>query len=655
MAARKVLPSSLRELHKLSRREIYALFQKLAECSTHGLSPLSRQELEDDYHSQFDKAACQDCLATKDGREFVHEYLDPSLLVQLVLTNSPRLARRWVNALMEKPATVDNPWTCIVGFDEYQPGDKFSYEKAKAVMCVYFNMEELDCVSQGTTWFCPVTVRNVQIEKVMGGWSHVFACFLHRMFLGEQGMQTAGITFSYEHRDYIVFAKLGHLLSDGDGHRKATGWKGASSLMPSLLHGNILKKDSDLATRSAHGFVEISCTNRALVIPTTKHSFEDSAAIVEEAAIQYRNGQIRKGRYEMIQKTESLNYVPGGLAYDMRLRNKVEWFEALTFDWVHTMLQDGVMSVEMTLRIEASKTPKIADKLKAFLYKSWNFPKAWDAKGQSLWRIFSERRLDENENVDKIRATASELLGVYSMVRHFFYKEAEDPSPENQNKFESFESCCRLLDYLLATKKELVPMDADRLLDHIEEFMTKHVSVYGSKCLKPKHCWLWGVAERWRRSKFVWDCFVIERLHLRVKAIGTRLHALQRFERTLLSGMLNEQLCALETLEGHSCLLGSVFKVDSLPDSCFASEMVVRNMILSVDDVVFRHDNAALLRAVAFEDGELYGVVEMWAHIAHVTPHASRWQSQTGDIRICPANELDQAAGLTNTRRHTYY
>ena len=27
----------------------------------------------------------------------------------------------------------------------------------------------------------------------------------------------------------------------------------------------------------------------------------------------------------------------------------------------------------------------------------------------------------------------------------------------------------------------------------------------------------------------------------------------------------------------------------------------------------------------------------------------------TGDIRICPANELDQAAGLTNTRRHTYY
>ena len=49
--------------------------------------------------------------------------------------------------------------------------------------------------------------------------------------------------------------------------------------------------------------------------------------------------------YEKIQMSESLNYLPGGLAYDRRLRNKVEWFDALTFDWVHTFLQDGVMNV----------------------------------------------------------------------------------------------------------------------------------------------------------------------------------------------------------------------------------------------------------------------------------------------------------------------
>ena len=78
-------------------------------------------------------------------------------------------------------------------------------------------------------------------------------------------------------------------------------------------------------------------------------------------------------------------------------------------------------------------------------------------------------------------------------------------------------------------------------------------------------------------------------------------------------------------------------------------------MMLSVDDVVFRNDDAGLLRACVFEDEELYGVVEMWAHIADVTPDASRWQSQTGQIRLYPASELDQAAGLTNTRSPKYY
>ena len=658
MAATKVLPSKVRELHKLSRKEVVSLFEKLAECSPHGLSPITRREFEDDYHEEFDKAACQDRFATKGGRgEFVHEYLDPSLLVQLVLGKSPRLARRWVQALMEHPNSIDSPWQCIVGFDEYQPGDKFSYEKAKAVMCVYFNMAELDCISQGSTWFCPVAVRINEIDKVQGGWSHAFACYLHRMFLGEHGAQTVGIAFSYQNRDYVVFAVLGHLLSDGDGLRKATGWKGASSLRPSLLHGNILKKDSDLATR-APGFVEISCTDRALPIATTSAEFEDSAELVEEAFNQYSNRDINKTMYEKIQKTESLNYLPGGLAYDRRLRNKVEWFDALTFDWVHTFLQEGVMSVELLLRVQASNRKGMADKLKAFLHGPWNFPKALESKGHNLWRIFSEKRLDEHGEVDRIRASASELLGLYSLARHFFATEVDDPSPENESKFESFESCCQLLDHILATKKELVPMSADHLFVKIEHFMTKHVSCYGNRYLRPKHCWLWGIAERWRRSTVnrVWDCFIIERLHLRVKQIGAKLKSLVRIERTLLSGLLNEQLCALETLEGHSCMLDQTpMRVDSLPGTCFGTCMQVHCMMLSVDDVVFRNDDAGLLRACVFEDEELYGVVEMWAHIDDVTPNASRWQSQTGQFRLYRASELDQAAGLTNTRSQKYY
>ena len=137
----ELLPSKIRELHKLSRHDVTTLFEKLAEWQRRGalISPMTNWSFDHDYHENFDKIACQDRFATKDGRrEFVHEYADPSLLCQLVLGKSPRLARRWVQALMEHPNSIDSPWQCIVGFDEYQPGDKFSYEKAKAVMCVYF-------------------------------------------------------------------------------------------------------------------------------------------------------------------------------------------------------------------------------------------------------------------------------------------------------------------------------------------------------------------------------------------------------------------------------------------------------------------------------------------------------------------------------------
>jgi hypothetical protein len=286
---KRLLPSQARELQRLTRDEIVSLSALISEHREDFSDRVSPRAWGADFHANFDAISCEDRFpyAGKDG-EFVHEYLDPSLLVQLVLSRSPRLARRWVVALQKWPNSIDRPWHCVVGFDEYQPGDKFSFEKAKAVMCLYFNFAEVDVVSQGSTWFCPVTVRMKEIDSTVGGWSRALACILHRMFLGDHGAQTVGIAFSdHNNRDCIVYAKLSHLVSDGDGHRKATGWRGANSLRPSIIHGNILKKDSDLSTR-APGFVEISCTDKALLRRTTAAEFQDSADFVAEASKRYK-------------------------------------------------------------------------------------------------------------------------------------------------------------------------------------------------------------------------------------------------------------------------------------------------------------------------------------------------------------------------------
>ena len=75
MAGLRLLPSKIHELHKLSRREVVSLFEKLAEGSRgQQISQVTENQFRDDYHEAFDKACCEDRLATKDGRgEFVHE------------------------------------------------------------------------------------------------------------------------------------------------------------------------------------------------------------------------------------------------------------------------------------------------------------------------------------------------------------------------------------------------------------------------------------------------------------------------------------------------------------------------------------------------------------------------------------------------------
>lgn len=50
--------------------------------------------------------------------------------------------------------------------------------------------------------------------------------------------------------------------------------------------------------------------------------------------------------------------------------------------------------------------------------RSWAFPAALKIKAQHLHRIFSTWRNPGNEDA-KIRGSASELLGLYGLLRHF--------------------------------------------------------------------------------------------------------------------------------------------------------------------------------------------------------------------------------------------
>ena len=164
----------------------------------------------------------------------------------------------------------------------------------------------------------------------------------------------------HDGRHYVVFARLRVLMSDGDGLRKGLGWKGASGIRASIIHSNMLKKGSDLAWRAPR-FVEITCCDHRLLHKTTPEEFHHSCDLVAAAHARHRDGEITKTLLENIEKTEGIRYVPGGLAYDLRLR-RLGFFEAITVDWVHTWLQDGVLTAALNSKPpnpdSAGKPPK---------------------------------------------------------------------------------------------------------------------------------------------------------------------------------------------------------------------------------------------------------------------------------------------------------
>ena len=94
----------------------------------------------------------------------------------------------------------------------------------------------------------------------------------------------------------------------------------------------------------------------------------------------------------------------------------------VTYDWVHTLLQHGVLVVEIECMLSRCVGVGInRETIMMFLKdEAWIFPHASARQQRQLHRIFDERRASDKKS-DKLRCTCSELLGAYGMLRLVFW------------------------------------------------------------------------------------------------------------------------------------------------------------------------------------------------------------------------------------------
>lgn len=286
---------------------------------------------------------------------FILENCDPGQLVQLACAEVPTLVELYLRTNRERPCTAATPWRVVVGWDEFVPGRPKSGQISKKTMCLYMNFQELGSATlmEDATWFCPLVVSTEVESCVEGGWSRIFTDLLERMFFGPTGFLTAGVPIGDESGIMILYAQLGFSISDGDGLRKSTAWKGASSMRPCFKHDNVLRKNSGLLDR-LNGFHEITHH-----VPTdfnlrSAASLLDFADMVAAAHRRWQAGGMTKGLFEDICKSEALTVHALALPWRLTLRREeIDWYGSFRYDWVHTMLQKGPLNIEMLLYLTA--------------------------------------------------------------------------------------------------------------------------------------------------------------------------------------------------------------------------------------------------------------------------------------------------------------
>ena len=348
---------------------------------------------------------------------------------------------------------------------------------------------------------------------------------------------------------------------------------------------SLIAQASDLAHR-APGYVEATSHEVACFKSWSQEQLREVVEGLAGAKARVLDGALSAAKYAELELAVGLNFNPAGLLASAALAQHVDPIKAITYDWVHNMLQDGVFSTEAQAFVQAAGVDRKV--LQDFLANDrWRFPRFFAAKSTQLRRIFDERRTPAAEPA-RIKASCAELLGVYGLLRHFVECLVPD-TPDIQPQRLSFFAVCNVLD-LLKTAKDRLRQPQD-LWHQVEaatvEFLRLHKAAYGETFLKPKHHWQLDVPSQLHRDQLVLDAFVVERTRSQVKAVADKVTNASCYERSVLASLCNVVWKKAEGMNVCNVALpGRTAPVPSAPGAIVADRVETRSFEISYGDAV---------------------------------------------------------------------
>ncbi len=592
-------------------------------------------------------------LTLKDGTTFHWDFADPNLLLARTLRESAALRRLYVDALARHPCSMALPWSLIVIFDEFTPGSIAHPQLERTTMNLAFNFLEIGAQALSTecTWLIPVLVRGQKVKNAVGGWSACLAMYLRAHLLGDLSIQRVGVSFRDDGGGcFTIWARLRVLCSDGEGLQHALDIKGPNGIRPCVRCQNVLRKGSGLAHRRPN-FVEVTCADHKKFIKSTPADLDAEVASVLDAwrlvALEAMTATAAKER----ETSTGINANPCGLLADASLRTCFSVVEVLNEDWMHGALQDGVLFIIIQLLLQAV-TAKMGwglERVESFLYSDWQFPKAMRGKMRGIWRMFDARAREHMDERIKFKYVASELLGLYVLLRHFILAvvvpAAAAMEVDLRAEIGVFLAYCTVIDCIMKLKKGYASEpDAELLIRQLEATLDRamelQMHVFGPASFRPKHHRMQHIANQIRDFGVVIDAFIIERLHLVLKDVLKNVHNPHIFETSLLRNCMARQIKALNDHAAVYGLVGKTAPLDACPGATAAQDMRFCGMRLASGDVVLRAGVAGEITLCATEGDRCFVIVNVWSEAGVVTAYSRRWQ-KTDSHQAWPAEDVE--------------
>ena len=466
-----------------------------------------------------------------------------------------------------------------------------------------------------------------------------------QLLSSECGLMTTGVPITIGDEHHMLWARLRLLLSDGDGLRMALDWNGASSMKPCFRHWNVLSKD-DATGRLRHAscdYVDIAEHDPSKFKVWSKADFEEMADLLVEAESQQLAGAIPKVRLKEMRK--ALGFKPGrhSLLVCPQLRPHIDWQSVVRYDWAHTFCSGGVLNIAMWRLVKAAESMKVAtqEDISNFLKEPWVTQAHRRGHGRKLWVIFGEHWAQSNDDNETIKCSSSELMDLYGLMRYWALVRLPRLE-ELKLPLQQYLKASSCVDIITKAKRRQMPMRpaSVALRNCLQEWMASHKEAFGTGGVKPKGHWAFDIADQLAQDPAVIDSFVVERLHLRVRAAAEHVRRLEGYEQSVLSRVLNEQA---RVLQSHTTkgLVGRTAPFPGLRSATVSDCLEFFGMHAHVGDFVQRGEDVAKVLACAEEGDELFLVVELHLMVRSCSTRSSTWQSR-GLRSVWPATEVTE-------------